>query len=162
MGDWRGRGMETPLESSAEAPVDLDAAKRKVLAPAIGIMVVGILGGLFSLFASVMALINPQSLNTGVAGADKVAEQVGTVLGVIMVFAWAAMGLFAAFGGFRMMGLKSYGLSFTACIFSMVPCYNSCCILGLPFGIWGLIVLLQPDVKEAFKMVSEMRDPGQF
>ena len=35
-------------------------------------------------------------------------------------------------------------------IVSMLPC--SCCwTLGLPFGIWALVVLNQPEVKDAFR-----------
>jgi predicted Zn finger-like uncharacterized protein len=40
--------------------------------------------------------------------------------------------------------------TFTACILAMIPCVN-CCILGLPFGIWGLVVLNKPEVKDAFR-----------
>jgi uncharacterized membrane protein len=91
-----------------------------------------------------------------------VAEQVGKALAVVIVFVWSLMGLVAAISGVRMMGLNNYGFSFAACILSMIPCYNSCCILGLPFGIWGLIMLLQSDVKEVFKMRAKMKAEGRL
>jgi len=34
-------------------------------------------------------------------------------------------------------------------IVAMVPC-NICCLLGLPFGIWALVVIVRPEVKDAF------------
>jgi hypothetical protein len=36
-----------------------------------------------------------------------------------------------------------------ASIFAMLPC-NPCCLLGLPIGIWALVVLSNEDVKDAF------------
>jgi len=48
-----------------------------------------------------------------------------------------------------MKNLESYGWAMTACILGMLPCH-SCCILGLPFGIWGLTVIHKPEVKSQF------------
>lgn len=36
-------------------------------------------------------------------------------------------------------------------ILSMVPCVSPCCLLGLPVGIWALVVLNTPEVKQAFR-----------
>jgi hypothetical protein len=36
-------------------------------------------------------------------------------------------------------------------ILVMIPCLSPCCILGIPIGIWGLIVLMDPNVKAAFR-----------
>ena len=47
--------------------------------------------------------------------------------------------------------LESYGMVMTATILSMLPCTSSCCCLGLPLGIWILIVLAKPEVKSAFR-----------
>jgi hypothetical protein len=34
----------------------------------------------------------------------------------------------------------------------MVPCFTGCCCLvGVPLGIWSLIVLFNKDVKQAFE-----------
>jgi hypothetical protein len=35
-------------------------------------------------------------------------------------------------------------------VVAMVPCLSPCCILGLPLGIWALIVLMKPEVKSSF------------
>lgn len=52
-------------------------------------------------------------------------------------------------GALKMKSLSSYALAMTACIISMLPCH-ACCCLGLPFGIWGLVILNKPEVKDAF------------
>ena len=48
-----------------------------------------------------------------------------------------------------MKSVQSYGLALAACILAIVP-IHCCCILGVPFGIWGLVVLVREDVKAAF------------
>jgi hypothetical protein len=37
-----------------------------------------------------------------------------------------------------------------ACITVMIPNCECCFLLGIPFGVWGLIVLYQPNVRRAF------------
>jgi hypothetical protein len=53
--------------------------------------------------------------------------------------------------GYSMIRGKSRGLCMTACIVSLIPCTSGCCIFGIPFGIWGLVVLSDPNVKRVFK-----------
>lgn len=47
---------------------------------------------------------------------------------------------------------RSYGVAFAGAIISVIPCIGSpCCALGIPFGIWALVVLNDPTVKAAFR-----------
>jgi len=46
--------------------------------------------------------------------------------------------------------LRNYEFAFLAAILAMIPCVTPCCFLGLPFGIWAVIVLRKPGVKDAF------------
>src|SRR5262245_9569407 len=59
---------------------------------------------------------------------------------------WGAV---VTLGGVKMMQLQSRGSVMVAAIFAMLPC-NFCCLAGLPIGIWALVVLNNPEVKEAF------------
>lgn len=36
-------------------------------------------------------------------------------------------------------------------ICATIPCLSSCCILGVPFGIWGLMLLSNPLTKQLFQ-----------
>lgn len=54
-------------------------------------------------------------------------------------------------GGIKMRSLSGYGLAMTGAIFALIPCSNSCVCLAMPFGLWALIVLLNADVKAAFR-----------
>jgi hypothetical protein len=53
-------------------------------------------------------------------------------------------------GALKMKKLESYGLAMTASILAMIPCLSPCCVIGLPIGIWALMVLSKPEVKSAF------------
>jgi hypothetical protein len=54
-------------------------------------------------------------------------------------------------GAFQMMKLRNYGFAIAAAIIACIPCYGSCCCVGLPFGIWSLVLLNRPEVKSAFQ-----------
>lgn len=55
------------------------------------------------------------------------------------------------FGASRLRNLKSFPLVVTAVILGIVPCTSPCCCIGLPVGIWALVVLFKPEVKSAFR-----------
>ena len=59
-------------------------------------------------------------------------------------------------GAIRMKTLGSYGWAMTGTI-TAIASVVTCNLLAMGFGIWGLVVLMQPDVKEAFERVA---DPG--
>jgi len=58
---------------------------------------------------------------------------------------------FIIFAAFQMRAMKNHGLCVAACVIAILPYANACCCVGLPFGIWGLVVLLQPHVRACFK-----------
>ena len=47
--------------------------------------------------------------------------------------------------------LVNYRLAMVVSILALAPCISPCCLLGLPFGIWALVVLNKPEVKSAFQ-----------
>ena len=61
-----------------------------------------------------------------------------------------ASGLIVLAGAISMMQLRWYPLAIIASVLAMIPVVSPCCLLGLPFGIWSLIVLMQPDVRQSF------------
>ncbi len=130
----------------------LTAASSSVSGPASALMVVGGLDVAFALLRflapvlgiSVMAL--EAGNRRGNVNADFLASiGVNILLGILSL----VLGILILFGAVKMKQMRSYGLAMTACILAMIPCVN-CCLLGLPFGIWGLVVLNKPEVKDAF------------
>ncbi len=73
------------------------------------------------------------------SGTFTVVMGVFTLVGAAVIF----------YGSTKMKDLQGYGLAMTAAILSLIPCFSICCI-GIPFGIWALVVLLNDDVKKAF------------
>jgi hypothetical protein len=56
-------------------------------------------------------------------------------------------------GSVQMMRLKSYGLAVTGAILAAIPGPSllGCCCVGAIVGIWALVVLMNSDVKAAFR-----------
>ena len=133
------------------------AAESAVAGPAIAMMVVAGLDVAWTIIDLLLRLLGiglyaagaaqggvrsggPTSPDLLISGAAGIA---GDILG-------AAIAVLILVGALKMKNLSSYALAMTACIISMIPCH-ACCCLGLPFGIWGLVVLNKPEVKDAFE-----------
>jgi hypothetical protein len=60
---------------------------------------------------------------------------------------------FSLFAGVRMLQLRNYGLVFFGAIAAAVPCVSGsgCCCIGEIAGIYSIIMLLQPDIRDAFR-----------
>lgn len=139
-----------PIGALADAP---SSARDLVNAPAIVLMLVGGLGVLLTLFNFVtggyqlseewfsdpeLAKIRPmmESMMQGSAVVD--------VLSLLI-------SAFVIFAAVQMRKLESWGVAFAGAIIAMVPCIGPCCCLGLPIGIWSLVVLNKPEVRSAFR-----------
>ena len=55
------------------------------------------------------------------------------------------------YGAVKMKRHESYGWALAAAILALIPCFSSpCCCLGIPFGVWALVVLLSTEGRRAF------------
>jgi len=71
--------------------------------------------------------------------------------GLIHSAAGVLIGLSMLLSGIQMRKLKGYKNAMTSSILAMIPIVSPCCIVGLPIGIWSVIVLCKPEVKDAFR-----------
>lgn len=143
---------QSPLAWDGSEPVTgpsaADAAHR-VLGPAIALIVTGTLGVLFWLgygAVFVMAFFvepGPRPAEPGVMVG--VAIGAGAVL-LVLITIYALV----IYGAIKMKNLERYGMAMTASILAMLPC-SYCCLIGLPFGIWALVVLNDVSVRAAFR-----------
>jgi hypothetical protein len=78
---------------------------------------------------------------------EALAEVLPADIGFAVVF---AAHLVVMFGALQMWRLRWYRLAKSAAIISMVPLCAPFVILGIPFGIWAIVVLSRPEVKNAF------------
>jgi hypothetical protein len=53
-------------------------------------------------------------------------------------------------GGLNMWRFQTYGLAVMAGIVALIPCHAGF-VIGLPVGIWALMILARPEVKRAFR-----------
>jgi len=58
--------------------------------------------------------------------------------------------VFILLGAIRMQQLTSHGFAYGRGYHCNDSLSLPCCLLGLPFGIWALVVLSKPEVKSQF------------
>jgi tRNA A-37 threonylcarbamoyl transferase component Bud32 len=141
---------------SREVPSEFEEeVSRRLRIPAIGLMVSGVVNipALVLVFAAQFAVElvdtpgEPGLLVVAVMGAATV---VGTV---IMV------------GGWHMLRLRSYGWAVAGSVLALVP-VSAGFMLGVPMGVWALIVLNRSDTQQAFaagrgrRAANTPRQPG--
>ena len=85
-------------------------------------------------------------------GVELQSYHVGVYGAVIMIPLNALLQILVIFGGIAMVRAKGRGMAMTGAVLSVIPCLSSSlCMLGIPFGIWSLIVLGDSNVKQLFK-----------
>ena len=121
-----------------------DSASGQLLGPAIGLMATAILGLMFALFC---VIVGPVALEDA-ADAEEKADAIRLIIaGPIELIA----SLVVLVGSIAMLRLRNYNLAMAGSVVALVPCMSPCCFVGIPFGIWGMIILSQPDTKHAFR-----------
>ncbi len=138
----------TPAPLSA-MPTSAPAALNLVSGPAIGLIITAILGFLAQAASLIMRLVGSSMMAAQQNAPPWVAAMSGTI-GVIAGIIGILMSALIIAGALNMKKLTNYSLALTASIIAMIPCISPCCLLGLPIGIWALVVLSKPEVKSAF------------
>ncbi|UCE21858.1 MAG: hypothetical protein JSV46_06490 [Candidatus Aminicenantes bacterium] len=126
----------------------------QVSGPSIGLLVTGIIGGVFSIIGLFMSFLGT-SLSSLMADRfdefdDRYVELYEGAAGIASSLIGILVAALIIYAALKMKELTQYGLCMAASILAMIPCISPCCIIGLPIGIWCLIVLTKPEVKTAF------------
>lgn len=143
-------GSNQPTPDGAEL---IERVRTKVMIPAIFLIVVGVLGLLASIFGCVNAAISPPppvDPNAPEAVKAFVQGSVGPAAVGIQAF-FILFNAFLIFGAVQMLRMKAWPLALSSSIAAIINFGSCCCILGIPVGIWSIVILFVPDVKEAFK-----------
>jgi hypothetical protein len=142
-----------PAAPPPMAPMGGANAAAQVQGPAMGLMVAAGVGILFTLISLAMNTLGMGMGALGNMNAEAGARYMRFFTGGLGIFfnivALAVAG-FIIWGAMQMKQLRNWNISVAASVVAMVPCLSPCCILGLPLGIWALIVLMKPEVKSAF------------
>jgi hypothetical protein len=123
--------------------VEREDARRRVQIPAAGLMIAGGIGLLAVGMTLAYALLRQPSPSPSVQ------PTWAQIIPIVPATISLCLSLAVAMGGWHMANLKSYGLAMTGAALATLPCSVGC-ILGLPMGIWALVVLLDPKVRSAF------------
>lgn len=115
-----------------------------------------IFSGIWTALLVVSLLFNLLGGGLAAAGAGNNAEAGGAIVqlvaGVVGNFIGLALQGVILFGALKMRNLENYGMAMAAAIIACIPCCGSpCYILGIPFGIWALVVLNDAQVKASFR-----------
>jgi hypothetical protein len=120
------------------------------MAPAIVLIVISVLGLATSTFNVIFAFSEPQiDPNEPEFIQQMKKSSAGPVVAAIQS-AFVLTNLLIIGGAVQMMRFKTWGFALAASIIAMLNFGTFCCVLGLPVGIWSLVILLRPDVKQAF------------
>ena len=139
---------------------DSAGAKSRVSGPAIGLLVTGIISLLMSAGSLVMHLtvvLGFRATSALPPAPSPEFQQIFTLLnalngplGLVSDVFSLTMGSLITLGAVKMKNLQSYTFAYTISILAMIPCLSPCCLIGLPFGIWALVVLSKPEIKAQF------------
>jgi hypothetical protein len=153
-----GPGPFTPADSDNpyQPPsqyVDPTAAAR-VSGPAIALIITAALGIVMTVLGLVWNLfivaLVPAGHGMGHHADDPTMMMFSGASGIVSGIVGILMAVAVIAGAIKMKKLENYGMAMAAAIIAMIPC-NCCCVLGLPFGIWALVVLNDANVKAAFR-----------
>jgi hypothetical protein len=128
------------------------SAADQVNGPAIALIILGAINIVLSLgrMALMVAGMGMSTLPGGSNDAQKAVMAFFGTFGLALLGLGLIGGLILLFGGMKMRRLQNYGLCMTASILAMIPCLSCCFLIGIPIGIWSLVVLSKPEVKNQF------------
>jgi hypothetical protein len=132
-----------------------DAALQRVKGPAIGLKVTAIVGLVLVAVGLVINILTLSGFHIGPQQiydpqVQKLINTLGGGLGIVQDIITGVIGVIVLIGAAKMQKLQNYQFALTASIVAIVPCISPCCVFGLPFGIWALVVLNKPEVKSQF------------
>ncbi|HET6882142.1 MAG TPA: serine/threonine-protein kinase [Pirellulales bacterium] len=140
--------VESIVSRSAPTPTPVDnVASTKccsqVRAPAIGLVITGILNWIW---VTVMVAVFSYVMTFGLESERRQLEpQLLTVVGITILTLSACI----MFAGFKMLRCQAYPLAIIGSLLAMLV--GPAILIGLPIGIWALVVLTQPEVRRAFR-----------
>ena len=141
---------QSPVSSLYLAPGRADPfAKQRVAGPATALIVTAVLGLIGNVLS--LAFIGFVLSQRPALPPNNNLDDFSGYMNLGVAFIGLPVGVVMLIGAMKMKKLESYGLAMAGAILGMIPYLSPCCLLGLPFGIWALVVLSDGSVKAAFR-----------
>jgi hypothetical protein len=147
--------MRPPVSSAPPPFGSREAALRAVKGPAIALIIIASIAMAYYLVMTVASLImGPEAFHQQMPSnlpleMPSGIEKLQGPLSALSNFIGFAINGLTLFGAIKMLRLQQHGFAVAGSIAVMMPC-GCCCLPGLPFGIWALVVLNKPEVKSFF------------
>jgi len=145
-----------PLSAAAPSVRQFGAADaaNEVTGPAIGLIVTAVLGFVGNILGIVYNMVFAASMaatsRSGNPEIDRIMSMFTGTIGMVSGVVAIAVSVLVLIGAIKMKSLQSRAWAMTAAILAIVPCISPCCCVGVPVGIWALVVLSKDEVKAAF------------
>ncbi|MFA6564959.1 MAG: protein kinase [Verrucomicrobiia bacterium] len=158
----RRRSRTTPSPTAGTQPAAAtEEIRRQVNGPAIGLLVTGILNWILIPVIALFVLWYLSSLSADFCGTPSIVQLRSpetTVPLVAVPIAALVLSSVMIFGALKMKRLEGYGWAVAAAILAILVSPGN--IIGLPLGIWALVVLSRPEVRAAFRKRGESVPPA--
>lgn len=126
------------------------AAAGKVATPALVIQILAGLTILYCLVSLAWNVLGSLGVVATASGDSRLSGLLGGVVGIVSAVLGILVNAFVLFAAQKMKTLESYAMAMAAVIIMMLPCIPCCCV-NLPVGIWGLVTLMDANVKASFR-----------
>jgi len=70
---------------------------------------------------------------------------------IVSLVIWTVMMAAIIWGSIAMLRLRGYSNAMVAAVLAVIPVCSPCFVLGIPFGIWAIIVLKRAEVRARFQ-----------
>ncbi len=153
-------GRKLPALTPEEAK-RMDTARQAVKAPAIGMIVAAGIQALVAL--PILAMVVVRAFIVTLQPTD---TTIVTRLEPLVLFWWQVLLVLTIvptvvilWGAIRMMQVRNRGLAIVGAILALIAAPGN--IIGLPMGIWALVVLSRREVVEAFTLSERNKNMGK-
>lgn len=117
--------------------------------PALGL---AISAGLGLMMQCLLWCLSIFGIAVGIEGRGRDEDLIPVFVGLFVGSCMALLaGGFIIFGAWQMKDGKSHGLAMAASVIGVIPCFHPLGLLGVPFGIWALVVLNKAETKALFE-----------
>ncbi|HTF57927.1 MAG TPA: hypothetical protein VK661_11910 [Planctomycetota bacterium] len=140
---------QPPAVPPPASPTPVDP-REAVKLPAMMLMVAAGIGAAWCILMLLLNILGAGLSAMADEGHGKVLNMLSGGLGIVINLVGLALAGFIVYGAVQMKNLQNHTMALMASIISLVPCLSPCCVVGLPVGIWALVVLSKPEVKAAF------------
>lgn len=144
----------------------------KVNGPATGLVIYGVISSFLAFISAALAVLQIFGMNPIANNQQRQMEQmqgqmqgeeaemlknitnisnaVGGPIGAVTHTAVMIVGIFTVLAANKMKKFQGHTGAMVFSVLACIPCTSGCCLLGLPIGIWAIVVLVNADVKAAF------------